>query len=63
VERISDAETRLLKAFYNYAESNQRRLARLMATKPASRSASTCRPRRRLFARRSGRNSSGISAI
>jgi len=27
VERIADSETKLLKAFYNYAESNQQRLA------------------------------------
>jgi DNA repair exonuclease SbcCD ATPase subunit len=29
VERIADSETRLLKAFYNYAESNQQRLAQI----------------------------------
>jgi DNA repair exonuclease SbcCD ATPase subunit len=29
VERIADAETRLLKAFYNFAESNQQRLAQI----------------------------------
>ena len=27
VERIADSETKLLKAFYTFAESNQRRLA------------------------------------
>jgi len=29
VERIADSETRLLKAFYNYADSNQQRLAQV----------------------------------
>jgi DNA repair exonuclease SbcCD ATPase subunit len=37
VERIADSETKLLKAFYNYAESNQQRLAQIDSDQAAIR--------------------------
>jgi hypothetical protein len=38
VERIADGETRLLKAFYNFAESNQKRVAEIDSDQAAIRS-------------------------
>ncbi len=38
VERIADGETRVLKAFYNFAESNQKRLAEIDSENAAIRS-------------------------
>ena len=35
VERISDSETKLLKAFYTFAETNQQRLTQVEATASA----------------------------
>lgn len=38
VERISDSETRLLKAFYDFAQSNQKRVTELEGNEAAIRS-------------------------
>jgi predicted nucleic acid-binding Zn-ribbon protein len=38
VERISDGETRLLKAFYDFAQSNQKRMSDLETSDSAIRS-------------------------
>jgi hypothetical protein len=38
VGRIADGETRVLKAFYNFAESNQKRLAEIDSENAAIRS-------------------------
>ena len=38
VERISDGETRLLKAFYDFAQSNQKRMTELEGNEAAIRS-------------------------
>jgi hypothetical protein len=38
VERITDGETRLLKAFYGFAESNQKRMVELEGNEAAIRS-------------------------
>lgn len=38
IERITDSETRLLKAFYNFAESNNKRIAVLEGNEAAIRS-------------------------
>lgn len=38
VERVADGETRRLKAFYNFAESNQKRLAEIDSDQAAIRS-------------------------
>lgn len=37
-ERISDAETRLLKAFYDFAQSNQKRISEIEDNESAMRS-------------------------
>lgn len=38
VERLSDSETRLLKAFYDFAQSNQKRMTELEGNEAAIRS-------------------------
>ena len=38
VERISDSETRLLKAFYDFAQSNQKRMTEIEGNEAAIRS-------------------------
>ena len=38
VERISDGETRLLKAFYDFAQSNQKRMTEIETNEAAMRS-------------------------
>ena len=37
-ERISDSETRLLKAFYDFAQSNQKRLTEIETNEASMRS-------------------------